>query len=235
MTAALNVKELTGGHHGVAAVRELNLHVESGEIVALIGPNGAGKTTTLETVAGLLKPIGGVIEIQGVAVRSTKDAARHGLNYLPERRGLFAELTVRENLMLRAKSRKRGDALFGRYSILSALSERRAGLLSGGEQQVLALACALASDPRVLLIDEMTMGLAPIVVAELMSLVRETATASGTAVLLVEQHVEAALGIADRTYVLQHGRVAIAGTSEELRGRIDDLHESYVPGRLPEA
>lgn len=231
MMRALNLRDLTAGHHGVAAVRELNLHVELGEIVALIGPNGAGKTTTLDTVAGLLRPIGGSVEVQGALVKSTSDAARHALSYLPERRGLFSQLTVRENLMLRAKSRKRGAALLTQYPVLTKLSDRQSGLLSGGEQQVLALACALASEPRVLLIDEMTMGLAPVIVSELMGLVRSTVDERGIGVLLVEQHVEAALTLADRAYVLQHGRVTMSGTSAQLRERIDDLHESYVPGK----
>lgn len=231
MTTALKLLDLTAGHNGVAAVRDLNLHVEPGEIVALIGPNGAGKTTTLDTIAGVLRPIGGSIEVHGAPVRSTKDAARHELSYLPERRGLFTQLTVRENLMLRAKSRRRGEALVKQYPVLAKLAERQSGLLSGGEQQILALACALASEPRILLIDEMTMGLAPAIVSELMDLVRTTVDERGISVLLVEQHVVAALELADRAYVLQHGRVTMSGTSAQLRERIDDLHESYVPGR----
>lgn len=231
MTAALHLESLSAGHHGVPVARDLNITLEPGEIVALIGPNGAGKSTTLDTIAGVLSPIAGSIQVHGHVVRGTADAGRRGLGYLPERRGLFADLTVRENLWLRARSRRRGDALLGDYPTLERLAERRAGLLSGGEQQILALAAALASEPTVLLIDEMTMGLAPVVVTQLVGLVRRTAAERGIAVLVVEQHVSAALDLAQRAYVMQQGEVVMEGPSEELRSRLDELHATYLPGR----
>lgn len=231
MTAALRLTSLSTGHNGVPVTRSLDLTVEPGEIVALIGPNGAGKTTTLDTVAGVLHPLRGEVEVHGHQVRSTAEAGRRGLGYLPERRGLFSGLTVRENLWLRARSRRRGDTLLDDYPALQRLADRRAGLLSGGEQQILALAAALASQPSVLLIDEMTMGLAPVVVTQLVELVRTAAAERGIAVLVVEQHVKAALDLAQRGYVLQQGEVVMEGAAEELRGRMDELHAAYVPGK----
>lgn len=230
MTSALRLTSLSAGHNGVPVARSLDLTVEPGEIVALIGPNGAGKTTTLDTVAGVLRPLGGTVEVHGYKVQSTAEAGRRGLGYLPERRGLFVGLTVRENLWLRARSRRRGEAMLDDYPALQRLANRRVGLLSGGEQQILALAAALAPRPSVLLIDEMTMGLAPVVVTQLVALVRRTAAEHGIAVLVVEQHIKAALDLAQRGYVLQQGEVVMEGAADELRGRMDELRSTYLPG-----
>lgn len=223
---ALHVQGLAAGRSGVAVVRGLDLTVEPGEVVALLGPNGAGKTTVLETVAGVLPPISGELRIGGRTYDGLRAASRLGVSYLREGRGLFAQLSVRENLRLRTHSRRAADTLLPQYPMLEPLAGRRAGLLSGGEQQVLALACALSVRPRLLLIDEMTMGLAPIMVKQLIPLVRRAAD-DGLAVLFVEQHIHAALELADRAYVLRHGEVVLEGPSGELRDRLGELHDSY--------
>ncbi len=222
----LSLQGLSAGRSGVAVVRGLDLTVEAGEVVALLGPNGAGKTTVLETIGGVLPALGGQLLVDGASYHGVRGASRHGVSYLREGRGLFSQLSVRDNLRLRTHSRKAADALLPQYPILQPLADRRAGLLSGGEQQVLALACALSVKPRLLIIDEMTMGLAPIMVTQLMALVRRAAD-SGVAVLFVEQHVHAALDLADRAYVLRHGEVVMQGPASELGSRLSDLHDSY--------
>jgi branched-chain amino acid transport system ATP-binding protein len=224
--SVLAVRSLSAGRAGVPFVRDLELEINAGEIVALLGPNGAGKTTTLETIGGVLPPLGGSVVVDGRTVKGVRGAARLGVSYLREGRGLFTQLTVQDNLRLRTRSRRTADALLPRYPILAGLADRRVGLLSGGEQQLLALACALAVKPKLLLIDEMTMGLAPVVVSQLMGLVRSAAR-DGVAVLFVEQHVSAALELSDRAYVLRHGEVVMHGPSSELEDRIGELHDSY--------
>jgi branched-chain amino acid transport system ATP-binding protein len=223
---ALEVRGLTAGRSGVPVVRGLDLTVEPGEVVALLGPNGAGKTTVLETVGGVLPAIKGELRTGGTTYDGLRAASRLGVSYLREGRGLFAQLTVRENVRIRTHSRRAADDLLPEYPILEPLADRRAGLLSGGEQQVLALACALSVKPRLLLIDEMTMGLAPVMVKQLMKLVRRAAD-DGLAVLFVEQHVHAALQLADRAYVLRHGEVVLQGQSSDLRDQLSQLHDSY--------
>ena len=224
--SVLDVRDLSAGHSGVPVVRGLDLQVQAGEVVALLGPNGAGKTTTLETLGGVLPVLGGSVEVDGKPVRGVRGAARLGVSYLREGRGLFTQLTVQENLRLRTRSRKGADTVLGDHALLGPLADRRVGLLSGGEQQLLALACALAVGPRLLLIDEMTMGLAPVVVKQLMTSVRAAAD-QGVAVLFVEQHVHAALELADRALVLRHGEVVMQGTSADLESRLSELHDSY--------
>lgn len=229
MTTALDVAALTAGHNKVPAVRALDLRVEPGEIVALLGPNGAGKTTTLDTVAGILPALEGEVRVFGQPVRTARHAAQCGLAYVPESRGLFRQLTVDENLRLRARSRRASDDVYARFEVLGQLRQRQAGLLSGGEQQLLAMVCALSLNAKLLLVDEMTMGLAPAVVRALADLVTQVA-AEGAAVVFVEQHVHLALEMCDRALVLSHGKCVLQGSGADLLKKIDELSVTYFAG-----
>jgi branched-chain amino acid transport system ATP-binding protein len=229
------VRELTTGYAGVPVVWDLSLRVAPGEVVALLGPNGAGKTTTLLTVSGLVKPIRGFISVLGQPVTGIRPhrVARLGVAHVAEDRSLFFQLTVLENLRLgRAQGRQRRDQAVDHaldlFPALKALVNRRAGLLSGGEQQMLAMARALVSEPKLLMVDEMSLGLAPVIVERMLPVVRQIADETGTGVLLVEQHVHMALAIADRAYVLNHGRLALTGPASELRQRRELLEVSYL-------
>jgi branched-chain amino acid transport system ATP-binding protein len=216
-------------------VRELDIHVRPGEVVALLGPNGAGKTTTLLTISGLIKPLAGLVTLNGqpVDTRSPFKNALAGLAHVAEDRSLFFQLTVEENLKLGLRGRgsvQRGafDEAFEMFPALEPLVDRRAGLLSGGEQQMLAMARALASRPKFLLVDEMSLGLAPIIVERLLPLVRDVATNTGAGVLIVEQHVHMALEVVDRAYVMNRGRLSMQGTAAELKKEKDLLLASYM-------
>ena len=226
------IKNLVAGHGGVPAVRDLSLTVEAGEVVALLGPNGAGKTTTLYTVAGVLPIIDGDIEVLGRSVKgaSAHSIARRGLALLPEDRGLFFQLSVAENLRLH---RHRGskvtvDQVVSYFPVLENLLGRQCGLLSGGEQQMLAVGCKLISDPEVLMVDEMSLGLAPVIVERLLPVVRQIADDTSMGVLLVEQHVGAALAISDRAYVLSHGEMVLSGAASDLLEDRHMLEASYL-------
>ncbi len=218
---------LSVGYGPIPVVKTLDLQVSSGEIVALLGANGAGKSTTLMALAGLLSPSQGVVKLHGRATKSPlHQRSREGLAYVPEQRGVFRGLTTMENLRL-----GRGDpqAALALMPELRSLVDRRAGLLSGGEQQMLALARALASKPAILLCDELSLGLAPLIVQRLLEAIR-AASRDGVAVLLVEQHVRAALSVADRVYVLRRGSVVMSGTSDQVRSRLDEVESSYLSG-----
>ncbi len=238
MNPLLSLSGVDAGYSGVPVVRDLDLTVGEGEVVALLGSNGAGKTTTLLAISGLLPRLGGELTVLGAAVsdarrrtwRRTLGLAHRGLAHVPEDRALFFELTAGENLRLGARrgDHEAVDMALEPFPRLRELSHRNAGLLSGGEQQMLALARALAGRPRLLLIDEMSLGLAPIVVEQLLPTVRAIADDTGAGVLLVEQQVPAALAIADRAYVLRRGRVAIEGGAADLRDRRDLLETSYL-------
>jgi branched-chain amino acid transport system ATP-binding protein len=227
----LSIEQLGAGYDGIRVVRELDLHVASGEVVALLGPNGAGKTTTLATVAGLLDPIGGDIRFGGRSVAGTSTQARYrqGISLVPEGRALFFGLTVREHLRLAGtRGGMREDELFDLFPELEKCVDRKAGVLSGGEQQMLAVGRGVISRPRLLLVDEMSLGLAPVVVERMLPVLRRVATEYGTSVLFVEQHVAIALEVADRAYVMNHGRVVLDGVASDLLDRRDLLRSSYL-------
>ena len=231
---ALVLKELSAGYRGVPVVRDLNLEVRPGEVVALLGPNGAGKTTTLETIAGLNRPISGTVELSGETISGVPAhlLARRGLALVPEGRALFPGLTVREHLRLAVgRGRRAGsheDELLEMLPELRKCLGRKAGLLSGGEQQMLAVGRALVTRPRLLLVDEMSLGLAPVIVERLIPILRRAADELGASVLFVEQHVALALEVADRAYVLTHGRIRLEGAAAELRERRELLAASYL-------
>lgn len=220
----METRDVHAGYGDVSVVRDLNISVSSGEIVALLGRNGAGKTTSLLTLAGALRPLSGEIRFLGASDRSSlAGRARRGLGLITDDRSIFFGLTVRENLRL-ARGNDDGLALFPE---LERLLDRPAGLLSGGEQQMLGLAAVLAREPKLLLIDELSFGLAPVIVQRLIGAVREAAS-GGTAIILVEQFARLALDVADRAYVLVNGRVAREGTTAELGANVTDLESNYL-------
>ena len=234
-TRLVSVTNLSAGYGGVPVVRGLSLHIKPGEVVALLGPNGAGKTTTLLTISGILRPLEGTVNVLGDGVLGGRAyrTARRGLAHVAEDRSLFFDLTVTENLRLgltgdRSRRAAAMDRAMELFPALQPLRKRRAGLLSGGEQQMLAMARALASEPKVLLVDEMSMGLAPIIVERMMPVVRRIADETGTGVLIVEQHVHMALSISDRGYVLNHGNLVLEGTAAELMANRELLEASYL-------
>lgn len=229
----LSVEGLSVGYHGVPVIRDASLYVAPGELVAVLGPNGAGKTTLLSAVAGLLSSTTGSFSVGGAAVSglSAHVLARRGVRLVPEGRALFPSLTVREHLRLvpgrRGTSQER---LLDMLPELDKCLDRKVGLLSGGEQQMLAIGRALISKPAVLLVDEMSLGLAPVVVQRLLPLLRRAADEFDTAVLFVEQHVSLALAAADRAYVLNRGRIVLSGAAADLLGQRDVMRSSYLGG-----
>jgi branched-chain amino acid transport system ATP-binding protein len=218
---------LFAGHGGVPVVHDLELTVFPGEVVVLLGANGAGKTTTLRTLAGAIPPVSGQVRWMGRPTRAPLHRrARRGVGLVTEERSVFMGLTAEANLRLGRGSVAKALELFPE---LAPLLKRRAGLMSGGEQQILTLARALAGEPAALLADELSLGLAPLIVRRLLIAVREAAD-RGVGVLLVEQHAAQALAIADRGYVFRRGRVVMSGTAAELKHNFDDIRDSYLTG-----
>jgi branched-chain amino acid transport system ATP-binding protein len=237
----LDVRGLVAGYDRVAVVHGVDLHVDAGEVVALLGPNGAGKTTTMLAVSGLAARLGGEIEVLGATapgrpgrvprISAVWRQARRGVAHVPEDRGLFFDLTAREHLRLGRPRRGPSvelDRLLGWFPALEPVLDRRAGLLSGGEQQMLALARAVVGVPRLLLVDELSLGLAPIIVEQLLPVLRSIAADTGAGVLVVEQHVGLVLSIADRAYLLSQGRVVADGTAADLAARPELLEAGYL-------
>jgi sulfate-transporting ATPase len=221
----LEVTGLRAGYGNVEVVHGIDLQVEAGEIVALLGPNGAGKTTTLSTVAGELPPLDGEVRLLDCDPTDPLHIrARKGLAMVTQERAVLMDLTAGENLRVSRCDRDRAVELFPE---LEEHLDRRVGLLSGGQQQMLALARCLARRSRLLLVDELSLGLAPIVVDRLLRAVRAAAD-EGMGVLLVEQHVHQALAVADRVLVLRRGVVELDGTAGELRDRVDDIQAAYL-------
>jgi branched-chain amino acid transport system ATP-binding protein len=233
----LKIDDLSVHYGGIHALQGVSLEVPEGKIVTLIGANGAGKSTTLKSIVGLVKASAGSITWNGEPLggMETKDIVKSGIVLVPEGRRVFANLTVDENLSLGAYARNDKAAvesdrqrIFSLFPRLKDRVKQKAGTLSGGEQQMLAVGRALARQPKLLLLDELSLGLAPVIVERLMPVVRQYALDSGCAVLLVEQHVHLALEAADRGYVLAHGDIVLSRSAAVLRGNRELLVSSYL-------
>ncbi|MGZ6583111.1 MAG: ABC transporter ATP-binding protein [Solirubrobacteraceae bacterium] len=212
-------------------IRDLDLEIAPGEVVVLLGPNGAGKTTTMLALSGELPVLSGEVRLDGLVTKSPlHKRARNGLTFVTEERSVFMGLSARDNIRVGGVEK---DFVLGLFPELEKRLSIRAGLLSGGEQQMLSLGRALARRPSVLLADELSMGLAPLIVKRLLDAVRAAATEQGAAVLLVEQHVHKALAYADRVYVMRRGRIVLTGTGKEMRGRESEIEDHYLSG-LPD-
>jgi branched-chain amino acid transport system ATP-binding protein len=224
----IEARNLSTGYGEMAVVREIDIRVDAGEVVALIGANGAGKTTTLLTLAGELTPIDGEVHFLGEKTTAPMHVrCRSGMGFVTEERSVIMGLSVVDNLRLADVP---ADVAYELFPELAPLAGRTAGLCSGGEQQMLSLARSLGRNPKVLLADELSLGLAPLIVSRLLSAVRSAADERGVAVLLVEQHVRQALKIADRVYLMERGRIVLEGTVDEVRGQIDEIEAAYLSG-----
>jgi branched-chain amino acid transport system ATP-binding protein len=235
MTAMLEVEDLVVAYGKIEAVKGISFSVEAGQVVTLIGGNGAGKTTTLRTLSGLLHPVSGRITFEGhdLTTMPAHEIVAKGMAHSPEGRRIFPRLTVQENLELGAFIRRDADGvkadearIFDLFPVLAERASQAAGTLSGGEQQMLAMGRALMSRPRLLMIDEPSMGLSPIMMHRILSTVSEL-KAQGTTILLVEQNAQAALSLADSAYVIETGRIVLSGTGAELLTN-DDVRKAYL-------
>lgn len=233
--AMLEVKDLQVYYGVIQALKGISFHVNQGEVIALIGANGAGKTTTLQTLTGILSPKSGSIVFEGKDLTRTPahKIVEMGMAHVPEGRRVFADMSVYENLLLGAYTRKDkaeiAESLTSVYKRFPRLEERkgqRAGTLSGGEQQMLAMGRALMSKPKIILMDEPSMGLSPILVEEIFHIIREI-SAGGTTVLLVEQNAKKALSIADRAYVLETGNIVLSGDAKEMMNN-ESIKKAYL-------
>lgn len=237
MALLLSVQNIDVFYGPIQALFSVSLEVEEGEIVTLIGANGAGKSTLLRTISGLLKPRAGSIyfENEDLTRKSSIEIVKSGISHVPEGRRVFPEMTVLENLELGAYVRKDRSEIekdlktvFERFPRLYERRNQLAGTLSGGEQQMLAIGRALMSRPRLLLLDEPSMGLAPILVSEIFEIIKEI-NARGTTILLIEQNANMALSIANRAYVIETGRIVLSGTSQEVASN-PDVKKAYLGG-----
>ncbi|MGV9858659.1 ABC transporter ATP-binding protein [Gordonia sp. NPDC003425] len=233
----LECRGLHAGHGRTnPCVRDVDLDIDEGEVVTILGPNGAGKTTLLETIAGFLARVSGRVAIGGADLKSgdPRAAVRAGFVLVPDDRALFRNLTVEQNLRLAVHARRRGasaaavDEAVHRFPALGDRRKVKAGALSGGEQQMLAISRALVQHPKVLAIDELSMGLAPVVVESILTVLREVATDAGMSVLLVEQHVRLALEVADRALVLVHGEIRMRADAAELAADVSRVENAYL-------
>ena len=233
----LKIDNLHVYYGAIHAIKGISLEVNQGEIVTLIGANGAGKSTALRTISGLLKPKEGTIAFEGNSIGGVPahEIVKQGISQVPEGRRIFAEMTVMENLELGAFTRSDKDGIkadlkmvFERFPRLEERKEQQAGTLSGGEQQMLAMGRALMSRPRLLLLDEPSMGLAPLLIREIFSIIVDI-NKTGTTVLLVEQNANMALSIAHRAYVLETGRITLSGDAKELAAS-EEVRKAYLGG-----
>ena len=237
MGTMLKVNDINVFYGAIHAIKGASLEVNEGEIVTLIGANGAGKSTILRTISGLLKPKSGNIEFQGTEISGVPahEIVKVGISQVPEGRRIFAEMSVLENLELGAFTRTDKDGIkadmemvFERFPRLKERISQLAGTLSGGEQQMLAMGRALMSRPKLLLLDEPSMGLAPLLIKEIFAIIQDI-NKTGTTVLLVEQNANMALSIAHRAYVLETGRITLSGDAKELAAS-DDVRKAYLGG-----
>jgi branched-chain amino acid transport system ATP-binding protein len=218
---------LSSGWSSVPVLHQINMKVGPGEVVALLGPNGAGKTTTILTLAGLLEQTEGDVLVGGSVTRKPFHArVNQGIGLVTEERSVFMGLSVRDNLRLGRGSVERALDFFPE---LRSILGRRAGLCSGGEQQMVTLSRCLAGEPKLIMVDELSLGLAPLIVERLLRAIRDAAD-RGVGVLMVEQHVTQAFKIADRAYVMRRGRITIEGPISEIRGNVDSLQKTYLQG-----
>ena len=233
----LRIADLNVYYGAIHALKGISLEVHQGEIVTLIGANGAGKSTTLRTISGLIPPKSGAVDFegQGIAGLGAHDIVRRGISQVPEGRRIFADMTVLENLELGAFIRNDKDGIasdmemvFTRFPRLKERISQQAGTLSGGEQQMLAMGRALMSRPRLLLLDEPSMGLAPLLIKEIFSIIVDINKA-GTTILLVEQNANMALSIANRAYVLETGRITLSGSAKDLAAS-EEVRKAYLGG-----
>jgi branched-chain amino acid transport system ATP-binding protein len=231
----IEMAEVSAGYGKVRVLDQLSLCVSSGEVVALLGANGAGKTTAIRVLSGEIPTMTGGATVLGRPVRAGRvsDLVRHGLGVVPSDHGIARNLTVRDNFRLRTGQSQRIDHVLETFPALAKLLQRKVSLLSGGERQMAALACALLLEPQALLIDEMSSGLAPSVVRGLLPAIREEADQRGVAVLLVEQSTDIALEVSDRLYVIRRGRCVLEAGTAEVRSNRDQLLAGYLGEMSP--
>jgi branched-chain amino acid transport system ATP-binding protein len=232
MSSFLEVESITAGYGGVTVLRDVSLECDESRVTVLLGSNGAGKTTTLRSISGTVRPRSGAIRMDGRPLKSGNPArtAKQGLGHVPEHRALFTQLTARENLRIASTDHGSLRWMLDLLPELGPLMDRKAGLLSGGEQQMLAVGRALVRRPRTLMVDELSLGLAPQIVRRLLEVLRVLAEREGVCVLLVEQQVHLALEYAEMAYVIRDGQVRARGTPQAIREQMQDLQDTYLGG-----